>query len=707
MLGSMTETTVKNSVERTTRRKPAESPMSGTELNLKRNIGIAAHIDAGKTTVTERILFYTGKEHRMGEVHDGAATMDWMDEEKKRGITITAAVTTVLWRGCEINIVDTPGHVDFTAEVERSLRVLDGMVAVFDGVNGVEAQSETVWRQADRYHVPRIAFINKMDRPGASLDESVKSIRERLGANPLPIQMALFEGDRFAANIDIIRREAIYYDEESQGAKVDRRGVPEEYRDEMELLREALIEGLAEHVDGLAEKFIAEEPISVDDIVSALRQATIANKVVAVLCGSALKNIGVQPVFDAICDLLPAPSEIPAVEGTDPETGDIKKRRPKPSEPFAALAFKIASDEFGDLVYARVYSGTVESGKRVQNATRDRKERISTIWRVHANAREQLSEATVGDIVGLSGLKWTVTGDTLCNSDKPIVLEEMSFPETVVSMAIEPRSTADRDKLSEVLKRLAKEDPTFQERLDPETGQTIICGMGELHLEVLKNRMLADFGVDANVGKPRVSYKETVTMAASGHGEFIHISGGKNHYAVVDVRVEPHDEGPQVIFESELKEGELSGDFLAAVEEGIRSAVESGPLAGYVMVGVKAVLTGVKVHETDSTDVAFTAAASLAVREAVEKAKPVLLEPIMRLEVMVPDESLGDIVNDLNGRRAQIDDMGVRSGVRVIRGTAPLSEMFGYATAIRSLSQGRATYAMEPCTYAPTPEQFL
>jgi elongation factor G len=642
----------------------------------------------------------------MGEVHDGTATMDWMEEEKKRGITITAAATTVRWRDCEINIVDTPGHVDFTAEVERSLRVLDGAIAVFDGVNGVEAQSETVWRQADRYHVPRLAFINKMDRPGASFDASVQSIREQLGANPLPIQMPVFEGDKFAAHIDLIRREAIYYDEASLGATLERRPVPDGYRDEAELRREALVEKLADIVDWLGDKFIGEQEITQEEILKALREATIANKAVAVLCGAALRNIGIQPLIDAVCELLPAPNDLPPTRGVHPKSGEAIERRPTPNQPFTALAFKIASDGFGDLVYTRIYAGKLKTGAKILDATRDRKERVTTLWRLHADQREQIDEAVVGDIVGVSGLKFTITGDTLCDPEKPIVLEKMKFPETVVSMAIEPRSTADRDKLAEVLKRLAKEDPTFEEKLDPETGQTIICGMGELHLEVLKHRMLSDFGVDANVGKPRVSYKETVTTAARARGEHIQVAGGKNQFAVVELRVGPHSHGSGILFEVDAPHGVIPKEFLPAIEDGVRSAAESGPLAGYVMVSVKATLVGGEAHDNESTDVAFTAAASRAFREAVERAEPVLLEPIMRLEVMVPDESLGDIVTDLHGRRAEIDDISVRSGVRVVKGTAPLSEMFGYATAIRSLSQGRATYTMEPHAYAPVPEHI-
>ncbi len=679
--------------------------MSPADIKFKRNIGIAAHIDAGKTTVTERILFYTGKEHRMGEVHDGTAVMDWMEEERKRGITITAAASSVQWRGYIINIVDTPGHVDFTAEVERSLRVLDGMSAVFDAVSGVEAQSETVWRQADRYDVPRIAFLNKMDRPGANFDDSVESMRERLGANPVPIQIPICEDNRFIAHVDLVRRKAIYYDEASQGEKFERREIPEEYRDDAELHREVLIEKLADAVDWFADKYLHDEPITEDEIIRAMREATLANRITAVLCGSALKNIGIQPLLDAVCDLLPAPNDLPPAQGLLPDSDEKAERRTTPNQPLSALAFKIASDGYGDLTFLRIYSGTLKSGTRIQNATRDRKERISAIWRLHADERQQATEAVAGDIVGVSGLKFTVTGDTLCDPKKPIVFEQMKFPRTVVSMAIEPRSTADRDKLADVLKRLAKEDPTFEQKIDDETGQTIICGMGELHLEVLKHRMLTDFGVDANVGRPRVSYKETITIGSTAAAEYDQVTGGKNQFAVVQLRVEPLEGGSEIIFKNEQTGDEIPKEFLPAIEDGARSAVASGPLASYEMVGVKIALIGGRAHETDSTEVAFVAAASWAASEAVECAQPVLLEPIMSLEVMVPEQNLGDIVNDLHGRRAQIDEMSIRSGVRVVHGTVPLSEMFGYATVIRSLSQGRATYSMEPCTYAPVPER--
>jgi len=680
--------------------------MAKTPLQNKRNIGIMAHIDAGKTTTTERILYYSGKEHRIGEVDDGTATMDWMDEERKRGITITAAATTTYWKGIEINIIDTPGHVDFTAEVERSLRVLDGGVVIFDAVNGVEAQSETVWRQADRYHVPRIAFINKMDRLGASFPDAVASMEQRLNALALPINFPMGKESSFRGVVDLLTMKANTYDEADLGATVIESEIPAEYAAEAEELREHLTEKLAEQVDWLADKYLMEESISADDLRRALREATIAGKACPVLAGSALKNKGVQNLLDAICEYLPSPADVPPVRGKHPRSGKEEERPNDPNAPLAALAFKVASDKFGDAIFTRVYSGKLKVGDQVYNASKDKKERVGSLWRMHANDREKQDEAVAGDIVVLTGTRFTTTGDTLCARGKPIVLESMEFPETVISMAIEPKTQADKDKLAAALERLAKEDPTFRQKTDPETGQTIISGMGELHLEVLKNRMLHDFGVDANVGKPRVAYRETIRRAVEAEGEHSVQTGGRGQYGAVRLRLEPTDYIHGVQFENAASPLEVPKQFVPAVEEGVKSAGESGWLAGYQMVNVKATLLGGAYHEVDSSEAAFMAAAVKAFREGIEKAGAVLLEPIMRLEVLVPETNVGDIISDLNGRRAEIGEMGLRGGVCVISARAPLSELFGYATAVRSLSQGRATYTMEPLDYMEVPAQI-
>jgi len=680
--------------------------MSKTPLADKRNIGIMAHIDAGKTTTTERILYYCGKEHRIGEVDDGTATMDWMDEERKRGITITAAATTTYWKGTEINIIDTPGHVDFTAEVERSLRVLDGAVVIFDAVNGVEAQSETVWRQADRYRVPRIAYINKMDRVGANFPEAVSSMEKRLGALALPINFPMGKESAFKGVVDILLMKANTYDKDPLGAIVEESEIPEEYRAEAETLREHLTEKLSEQVEWMMAKYVAEEEITTDDLKKAVREATIAGKVCPVLAGSSLRNKGVQNLLDAVCQYLPSPLEVRPVEGKHPKTEKTEHRQSDPSGPLAALAFKLSVEKFGDLIFTRIYSGGLKVGDQVYNATKNKAERIGGLWRMHAGTREKIDRAVAGDIVAISGVRFTTTGDTLCTKSKPIVLESMTFPQTVISMAIEPKTLADKDKLAEALARLAKEDPTFSQKIDPETGQTIISGMGELHLEVLKHRMLDDFGVDANVGKPRVAYRETIRRAIEVEAEHALQTGTRGQYALVKLRMEPYNCISGVEFESQASPTEVPKEFVPAVAEGIKGATESGWLAGYQMVNMKVTLTGGSFHEVDSSDVAFTAAAVKAFREGVDEAGAMLLEPIMRLEVLVPEANVGDIISDLNARRAEIGEMGLRSGVCVVRAKAPLSELFGYATAVRSLSQGRATYTMEPFNYIEVPAQI-
>ncbi|HUS59123.1 MAG TPA: elongation factor G [Planctomycetota bacterium] len=679
--------------------------MSKIILANRRNIGIMAHIDAGKTTTTERILFYSGKEHRIGEVDEGTATMDYLEEERRRGITITAAATTTWWKGIQINIIDTPGHVDFTAEVERSLRVLDGGVVVIDAVNGVEAQSETVWRQADRYHVPRIVFVNKMDRTGANFYEAVKSLEDRLAAAPAIVNFPMGKESGFQGVVDVIAMKAYSFDAESFGAVVNEFDIPDEFKNEADALREHLVEKLSEEIEWMTDKFIREEEVTSDDIRKALREATLAGKLVPVLAGASLRNKGVQNVLDAIVDFLPSPVEVKPVEGIHPRTKAQEMRKADPAGPLAALAFKVVAEKFGDLVFTRVYSGKMKAGDQVYNATKDKKERIGNIWRLHADAREKSDEAIAGDIVAIAGLRFTTTGDTLCTLSKPIVLESMVFPQAVISMAIEPKTMADRDKLSEALERLAKEDPTFRQKVDPETGQTIISGMGELHLDVLKNRMLSDFGVDANVGKPRVAYRETIRTAVDCQAEHQVQAGTRMQYAYVKLRLEPARSLSGIIFESALEPNAIPKIFLPAIEEGVRGAAESGWLAGYQMVNIKAVLTGAAAREEESTDVSFMAAGAKAFRDGVDKAGAVLLEPIMKLEVLVPEVNLGDIISDLNSRRAEIGEMGLRSGVCVVRAKAPLSELFGYATTVRSLSQGRATYTMEPLEYAEVPAQ--
>ena len=676
-------------------------------FSKKRNIGIIAHIDAGKTTITERILYYTGVEHRMGEVHDGTATMDWMAEERERGITITSAATTCEWQGYEINIIDTPGHVDFTAEVERCLRVLDGAVAVFCGVAGVQAQSETVWRQADNHGVPRVAFINKLDRIGADFHKAVDSMRTRLGATPLLLQIPLGLESAHHGEIDLIDMKAISYDSDSLGAEFREVDIPEDLEIDAEHYREEMIETLAGHSDVVGEKFVHDEEVTRDDLIAGVREATLKAAVTPVLCGSALKNCGIQPLLDAICRYLPSPVDMPATEGIHPKTNEPVQRKPSQKEPLAALAFKVATDRFGELVYIRVYSGTLKAGKRIHNAAKDRVERISKMWRMHADDRLPADEATAGDIIAAVGLKFTGTGDTLCEKDHPIVLERPVFPVPVISQAIEPRTNADREKLSETLSQLQKEDPTFQRRTDPDTGQTIISGMGELHLEVLLHRMQREFNLGANIGPPKVAYRETFTAACEVEGRYIQQTGGHGQYGRVRLRIEPFESltGPEIV--NEVRQGEIPAEFIPAIEEGIEAAASGGLLAGYPVIHIKVTILGGAFHAEDSSDLSFVAAANKAMRNAARDGQMALLEPIMRLEVVVPEGYVGDVLNDLNSRRGAIIDMGLADELRTIEARVPLAELFGYSTVVRSLSQGRASHTMEPLEYAPAPEAVL
>jgi elongation factor G len=676
-------------------------------LEKIRNIGLMAHIDAGKTTTTERILYYTGKTHRMGEVDEGAAVMDWMDQEKERGITITSAATTCFWNNHRINIIDTPGHVDFTAEVERSLRVLDGVVAIFCGVGGVEPQSETVWRQADGYHIPRIAFVNKMDRVGADFDNTIHMIRKRLGANAIPIQWPVGQGDMFTGIIDLLSMNLRVYHEETLGATFEEQPIPRSLIDICKKRKEELLEALSDYDDKLLEKFVNEESFELGDMKSALRKATLDVKVVPVLCGSAFKNKGIQKLLDAVVDFLPAPSDIPPIQGKNPVKDKKEIRRPSDENPFSALAFKIVSDPYvGKLTYFRVYSGFLKAGTALLNSSKNRKERISRLLQMHANKREDIQEVYAGDIAAGVGLRFTSTGDTLCDPKSPIVLEMMSFPEPVIFIAIEPKTKADQDKLSDVLSRLAEEDPTFKVSTDEETNQTIISGMGELHLEVLVERMIRDFGVKANVGKPQVAYKETLSLSEVGEGKFIKQTGGRGHYGVVKIRVEPLPRGKGFVFENQIKAGIIPKEFIPAVETGVREALENGPLAGYPVVDLKVFLLDGDFHQEDSTDLAFRIAGSMALQNAARKAEPKLLEPLMDVEVVVPEEYMGEVINDLNSRRGKILGIKPRADAQIVSAIAPLSEMFGYATALRSLSQGRAIYTMEFSHYDKVPENI-
>ncbi len=678
-------------------------------LDRMRNIGLIAHIDAGKTTTTERILFYTGKEHRMGEVHEGTATMDWMEEERERGITITAAATTAYWRQHRINIIDTPGHVDFTAEVERSLRVLDGAIGVFDGVNGVEAQSYSVWRRADRYHVPRLAFVNKVDRTGADFDRAVEEIAEQLRANPLVITFPAGAERNFRGVVDVVRKKFLAFDEASLGKIVIESEIPEDQELAFEHWRERLIDRLTAVDDRLLEKVLAGEEPSSEELVAAIRRATLAGKVTPTYAGAALRNKGIQPLLDGVVDFLPSPLDVGPVEGFDPKNPERKiRRKPSLDEPLCALAFKTQSSPHGELTYLRVYAGRLKTGDMVFNPREEKKERVNQLLLMHANERTRVEEAGAGEIVAAVGLKFTVTGDTLCPTHAPIVLERMDFPETVISMAIEPKTTADRDRLLEVLKKIEREDPTFDMKVDEETGQTIISGMGELHLDVLAHRIAREFHVDARIGKPRVSYRQTIAGAAEGRGLFEREVGQRKLFGAVTLRVEHWEPPPgtkeRVAFDaSRLKTGALTREMLRAIEEGARSAATGGGTLGYPIINVRISVLDAEYRPAESSEVAYNAAATFAFNEACEKAGLVLLEPVMRIEIQTPDEYYGNIVNDLQGRRAEITDMDVHGDMRVIRGIVPLAEMFGYSTTIRSLSQGRASFTMEPHAYAEAP----
>lgn len=676
------------------------------DLDFIRNIGIMAHIDAGKTTTTERILFYTGKVHRMGEVHDGAATMDWMIQEQERGITITSAATTCEWNNHQINIIDTPGHVDFTMEVERSLRVLDGAVAVFCSVGGVEPQSETVWRQADKYGVPRIAFINKMDRIGADFFRGVNMIKTRLGANPVPIQLPIGAEDKFTGVIDLVTEKAIIYTDDL-GTQSSATDVPADLKELVKEYREKMLESLAEFDDELMTKYLEGEEIPVDEIKRAVRKGTLSAKITPVICGSAFKNKGVQMLLDAVVDYLPSPLDLPPVTGTvQGETTEIS-RKADDDEPFSALAFKIMTDPYvGKLAFFRVYSGTLKSGSYILNSTKNKRERVGRIVRMHANHREDIEMVQTGDIAAIVGLKDTTTGDTLCSEKDPIVLESMDFPDPVIDIAIEPKTKADQDKLGLSLAKLAEEDPTFRVRTDAETGQTIISGMGELHLEIIVDRLLREFKVEANVGKPQVAYRETIRKAVKSEGKFVRQSGGRGQYGHVWLEIEPLEPGAGFQFENKIVGGVVPREYVGPVEAGVKEAMLTGVLAGFPVVDVKVALVDGSYHEVDSSEMAFKIAASMGFKEGAKKAAPVLLEPIMKVEIVTPEEYMGDIMGDFNSRRGRIEGMEARANTQVIRGHVPLSEMFGYATVIRSISQGRATYVMHFSHYDEVPKNI-
>lgn len=672
-------------------------------IEKTRNIGIIAHIDAGKTTVSERILFYTGVSYKIGEVHEGAAIMDWMEQERERGITITAAATTCFWRNHRINIIDTPGHVDFTVEVERSLRVLDGGVVVFDGVAGVEPQSETVWHQADKYKVPRVCFINKMDRTGANFEADIASIHERLTPNAVAVQIPMGAENKFQGSIDLIRQKALYFSGKF-GEKVEEKEIPDEFKDQAKTWREKMVEKIVEHDDALMEKYLNGKPVSEDELKKTLRTAVLSYKLVPVFCGSALKNKGVQPILDAVVDYLPAPSDLPEVLGEELKTGKKISRKALDEEPFTALAFKVATDPFvGKLVYFRVYAGTLSAGSYVLNSTTGSKERVSRIVRMHANKREEVKEVYAGDIAAIVGLKGTSTGDTLCDVDHPVLLEKITFPEPVISVAIEPKTKADQEKMGMALRALASEDPTFRIKTDEDTGQTIISGMGELHLEIIVDRMKREFKVEANVGKPQVAYKETIKALVEVEGKYIRQSGGRGQYGHVWLRLEPRERGKGFEFINEIKGGIIPQEFIPAVEKGISEAMENGVLAGYPVVDLSATLYDGSYHDVDSSEAAFRIAGSMALQAGVKRANPIILEPIMKVEVVTPEQFMGDVIGDLNSKRAQIQEMTDRAVMKVIKAMVPLATMFGYATTLRSLTQGRANYTMEFDHYAEVP----
>jgi elongation factor G len=676
-------------------------------LDKTRNIGITAHIDAGKTTVTERILFYSGKVHRMGEVHEGSTVMDWMEQERERGITITSAATTCYWNDHRINIIDTPGHVDFTVEVERSLRVLDGVVAVFCAVGGVEPQSETVWRQAVKYHIPRLALVNKMDRVGSDFLNVVHMIREKLGANAMPIQIPIGEGEDFEGLVDLVRMKAVTYDSESLGATYSESDIPEDLVDSCEMAREELLEALADYDEDILHHVVDGSDVSVESIKKALRKAVLDVAIVPVLCGAAFRNKGVQHLLDAVIDFLPNPMDVPPVKGVNPFSKKEEERTADSGEPFTALVFKVITDPYvGLLHYIRVYSGTAKTGSHVVNASNKKKERIGRMLLMHANKREELTEISAGDIVAIVGMKHSATGDTLCDSKHPLQLEMIDFPEPVISVAIEPKTKADEVKLSEALGRLSAEDPTFVVKVDEETGQTLIAGMGELHLEILVDRMFREFSVGANVGRPQVAFKETITKAARAEGRFVRQSGGRGQYGHVIIEIEPNP-GEGFEFESRMRGVAVPKQYVSYVEDGIRNSMASGPVNGCPVVDVKVTLIDGSYHEVDSSDLAFRVAGSRAFNDGMRKAGPVLLEPIMDVEVVLPMDYVGDVMNDLNMRRGKVEGMSQRADTQVIMARAPLSDMFGYATALRSLTQGRAIYSMQFSHYDQVPGEMV
>ena len=685
-----------------------------TPLNRYRNIGICAHVDAGKTTTTERILFYTGVSHKIGEVHDGAATMDWMEQEQERGITITSAATTTFWQGMDqqydqhrINIIDTPGHVDFTIEVERSLRVLDGAVVVFCGSSGVEPQSETVWRQANKYEVPRIVFVNKMDRAGADFDRVCDQIRNRLGAKVVPIQYNIGAEDEFKGVVDLIRMKAIFWNEDDMGMTYEERDIPENIRARCDELREQMMESAAEGSEELMEKYLESGELNNDEIKAGLRQQVLANEIVLGLCGSAFKNKGVQALLDAVIEFLPAPDEVKAIQGVLEDGETVESRESSDKAPFSALAFKIATDPFvGSLTFIRVYSGVLNSGDSVMNSVRQKKERVGRLLQMHANSREEIKEVLAGDIAACVGLKDITTGDTLCDLNNIIVLERMEFPDPVISVAVEPKSKADQEKMGLALGRLAQEDPSFRVKTDEETGQTIISGMGELHLDILVDRMKREFKVEANIGAPQVAYRETFTRPADVEGKFVKQSGGRGQYGHVKVKFEPIDRDEEFQFEEQIHGGTVPKEYFGAVQKGIDEQLQSGVLAGYPILGVKAVLYDGSYHEVDSNENAFRMAGALAVKNAAKEAGAVLLEPMMKVEAVTPEDYMGDVMGDLNRRRGIVQGMEDTMAGKIIRAEVPLSEMFGYATDLRSMSQGRASYSMEFLKYAEAPKNI-
>jgi elongation factor G len=673
-------------------------------LEKTRNIGIMAHIDAGKTTTTERILFYTGVSYKLGEVHDGTAVMDWMVQEQERGITITSAATTCFWNDYRINIIDTPGHVDFTAEVERSLRVLDGAVAVFDAVAGVEPQSETVWRQADKYRVPRMALVNKMDRVGADFDRTVAMMKSRLGASPVVLQLPWGREDNFQGLIDLVEMKGIRYKDETLGADFEVVDIPDGYLDQAHKVREEMVEAVAETDDELLEKYLSGEEITNDEIRASLRRATVRNQLQPVLCGSAFKNKGVQPLLDAVVAYLPSPLDVPAIEGVEVGSNEPIVRKASDEEPFAGLVFKIMTDPFvGQLAYFRVYSGHIESGQSVLNVTSTKKERIGRLLKMHANKREEISEVWAGDIAAAVGLRGVTTGDTICDPKVPVLLESMTFPEPVIAVSIEPKTKADQEKLGLALGKLQQEDPTFRVHTEPDTGQTLISGMGELHLEIITDRLVREFNVGANIGKPQVAYKETITVEAEGEGRFVRQSGGRGQFGHAKIRLRPSS-GTDLVFNDQIRGGAIPREFIKPVEQGIREAMETGPLAGFPMTSAEVDLYDGSFHDVDSSELAFKIAGSMAFQAATKKAKPVLLEPVMAVEVVTPEEYMGEVIGDVTSRRGRVQHMEARGNAQVITCRVPLAEMFGYATDLRSATQGRATYSMQFDDYEQAPK---